>query len=453
MSNSARSGLSFPQGFVWGAATAAYQVEGAATEDGRGESIWDRFSHTPGKTHNGDTGDVAIDHYHLWKSDLEIMSELGLNAYRFSLAWPRIIPTGRGQINEKGLDFYDRLTDGLLERGISPWPTLYHWDLPQVLEDAGGWRNRATVDAFADYVDAITRRLGDRVKNWITVNEPWVAGFLGHLMGIHAPGLRNLGAALSASHHLLLAHGRAMDVIRSNVPDSKAGITLNLTMVYPNGDSAADAEVAHQMDGQVNRWFLDPVFRGQYPEDMVRGFDAAMPKIEAEDFSIISRPTDFLGINYYSPFHVEHDPGSPMQMRMVEQEGEKTSVGWLVDPPSLEKLLVRVHDEYAPAEMYITENGAAFNDAPPVDGRVQDERRTVYLHDHLLASLKSLDEDVPLRGYFVWSLFDNYEWSEGYAKRFGITYVDYATMERTLKDSARWYAEVTRANAVLPVRD
>lgn len=453
MSSLSRGGLSLPGGFTWGAATAAYQVEGAAHEDGRGESIWDRFSHTPGTTHNGDTGDVAIDHYHRWKSDIDIMSELGLNAYRFSVAWPRILPNGRGQVNSKGLDFYDRLVDGLLERDIAPWLTLYHWDLPQVLEDAGGWRNRATVEAFAEYTDVLTRRLGDRVTNWITINEPWVAAFLGHMLGIHAPGLQDLGATLSAAHHLLLAHGRAVDVVRNNVREAKVGITLNLTTIYPDSDSAADEQAAHSVDGQVNRWFLDPVFRGRYPEDMVRQLDTWMSEIEPDDFSIISRPTDFLGINYYSPFFVAHDPASPMGFRMTEREGEHTAVGWLVHPESLEALLVRVHDEYSPAEIYITENGAAFDDDPPVDGRVNDRQRTVYLHDHILAGLKSIDEDVPLKGYFVWSLFDNYEWSEGYDKRFGITYVDYSTMERTLKDSARWYSEVTRSNSILPVDD
>ena len=453
MSSISRGGPTLPGGFIWGAATSSYQIEGAVTEEGRGESIWDRFSHTPGKTKNGETGDVAIDHYHLWKSDIDLMAELGLNAYRFSVAWPRILPSGRGQVNSKGLDFYDRLVDGLLERGIDPWLTLYHWDLPQVLEDVGGWRNRATVDAFAEYTDVVTRRLGDRVKHWITINEPWVASFLGHMLGILAPGIQDLKATLASAHLLLLAHGRAVDIVRDNVKDAKVGITLNLAPVYPDSDSAADEQAAHSMDGQLNRWFLDPVYRGRYPEDLVRTLDESMPEIEAEDFSIISRPTDFLGINYYSPFYIAHDASSPMAMRMTDREGEHTSVGWLVRPESLEELLVRVHDDYSPAAIYITENGAAFDDEPPVEGRVRDPRRTAYLHDHILAGLKSIDEDVPLKGYFVWSLFDNYEWSEGYSKRFGITYVDYSTMERTLKDSARWYSEVTRSNSILPTGD
>jgi beta-glucosidase len=453
MSAQSQGGPSFPERFVWGAATAAYQIEGAAQEDGRGESIWDRFSHTPGNTLNGETGDVAIDHYHRWRSDIKIMSELGLGAYRLSTAWPRILPEGRGQVNQKGLDFYDRLVDGLLERDIAPWITLYHWDLPQVLEDEGGWRNRSTIEAFAEYTDAITRRLGDRVKNWITINEPWVVSFLGHFMGIHAPGMRDLKASLTVAHSLLLAHGRAVDVIRANVPDSRVGITLNLATVYPNSDREADENAARVLDGQLNRWFLDPVFRGTYPEDIVSQIGDAHPDIESGDFAIITRPTDFLGINFYSPMYAAHDASSDLGLNIAEREGEHTAMGWLVEPESLGELLVRVHDEYKPAEIYITENGAAYDDQTPRDGRVNDERRTTYIHDHLLSALRTLDQDVPFKGYFVWSLFDNYEWAEGYSKRFGITYVDYVTQERTIKDSGRWYAEVTRTNSLVPVRE
>jgi beta-glucosidase len=453
MSDASRGGPTFPEGFVWGAATAAYQIEGAVREDGRGESIWDRFSHTPGKTLNGDTGDVAIDHYHRWRSDINIMSELGLGTYRLSTAWPRILPAGRGQVNQKGLDFYDRLVDGLLEHNITPWITLYHWDLPQVLEDEGGWRNRATVEAFAQYTDVITRRLGDRVQNWITINEPWVISFLGHFLGIHAPGIRDLKASVSAAHMVLLAHGRAVEVVRNNVPGAKVGITVNLAPVYPDGDSEEDENAARILDGKLNRWFLDPVFRGKYPEDIVSELGDAALEPEGDDLAIISRPTDFLGINYYTPFYARHDPSSPMGLNMADREGEHTAMGWLVQPESLGELLVRVHDDYKPAEIYITENGAAYDDPSPVDGRVSDPRRLTYIHDHLLAALRTIDEDVPFKGYFVWSLFDNYEWAEGYSKRFGVTYVDYATQERTIKDSGRWYAEVTRSNSLLPVRD
>jgi beta-glucosidase len=442
----------FPNGFLWGASTASYQIEGAVKEDGRGESIWDRFSHTPGKIANGDTGDIAADHYHRWRDDIEIMGELGLNAYRFSIAWPRIVPGGKGAVNAAGLDFYDRLVDGLLDRGIEPWPTLYHWDLPQVLEDAGGWRNRDTVEAFVDYTDAITRRLGDRVNHWITVNEPWVAAYIGHLLGFLAPGLTDLKAANAAAHLMLVAHGRAVEVVRSNVPEAKTGIALNLGQVYPASDSQADAEAAHLIDGQTNRWFLDPLFRGEYPEDVVKRMGETMPEIESDDFRIISAPTDFLGINSYSPSYVAHDPASPFfGTRMVEQEGEHTTVGWLVQPEALQDLLERVHREYQPQHIYITENGAAFDDPVPVEGRVFDPRRRAYLHDHLTACANAIGNGVPLDGYFVWSLLDNFEWAQGYGKRFGITHVDYATQERTIKDSGRWYAEVTRANRVLPI--
>ena len=441
----------FPSGFLWGASTASYQIEGAVREDGRGESIWDRFSHTPGKTANGDTGDVAADHYHRWRDDIDIMRELGLGAYRFSIAWPRILPGGWGAVNQAGLDFYDRLVDGLLAAGIEPWPTLYHWDLPQALEDRDGWRNRETVEAFAEYTDVITRRLGDRVKHWITINEPWVAAYLGHFLGIHAPGLTNLQAANTAAHLMLLAHGRAVEVVRGNVSNGKTGITLNLSQVYPASDSQADAEAARRMDGSTNRWFLDPVFRGRYPEDLAETMGSLMPEIEDDDFSVISRPTDFLGINSYSPFYVAHDPASPLGARMVEREGEHTAVGWLVQPEALQELLVRVHEEYAPGDIYITENGAAFDDPAPEEGRVHDPRRRAYLHDHLTACLNAIGQGVPLQGYFVWSLMDNFEWAEGYGKRFGVTYLDYATQERTIKDSGRWYAEVTRANRVLPI--
>jgi beta-glucosidase len=453
MSDRSRGSLLFPQGFVWGAATAAYQIEGATQEDGRGESIWDRFSHTPGKTLNGETGNVAIDHYHHWRDDIGIMAELGLNAYRFSIAWPRILPEGRGQVNQRGLDFYDRLVDGLLERDITPWATLYHWDLPQILEDAGGWRNRATVEAFAEYTDVITRRLGDRVKNWITINEPWVAAFLGHMMGIHAPGKTDLKTALTAAHLLLLAHGRAVDVVRTNVPDARVGITLNLTQTYPASDGEADETAARKHDGHLNRWYLDPVFRGTYPEDIAESLGDFMPEIEDGDFEIISRPTDFLGINYYFPTYVAHDATSPMEYRLVEREGEHTATGWLVEPESLRELLVRVNEDYKPEEIHITENGAATDDRPPVDGKVQDRQRTAYIHDHLLASRKAMDEGVPLKGYFAWSLMDNYEWNSGYSKRFGITWVDYATQQRTIKDSGRWYADVIRSNSLLPIEE
>lgn len=445
--------LSFPDAFRWGVATAAYQIEGASQADGRGESIWDRFSHTPGKTLNGDTGDVACDHYQRWPTDINIMQELGVNAYRFSIAWPRILPNGRGEVNEAGLAFYDRLVDGLLEAGMEPWVTLYHWDLPQALEDSGGWANRDTIEAFAEYTDIVTRRLGDRVKRWITINEPWVVSTLGYHWGILAPGRQDLKESLAVAHSLLLAHGDAVEVIRRNVEGAEVGITLNLASVYPDTESDDDHLVARRVDGSMNRWFLDPVFHGSYPSDMLTLYGNALPEIRDGDFERIARSTDFLGINSYSPLYVRNDPEARGGIGMADREGEHTAVGWLVEPKAFEELLVRVYDDYRPPAIYVTENGAAFDDHRPIDGRVRDPRRTAYIHDHILAARRAMDEDVPLGGYFVWSLLDNFEWAHGYSVRFGITYVEYSTQERTIKDSGRWYSMVTRANALLPIEE
>lgn len=438
----------FPDDFLWGSATASYQIEGAAREDGRGESIWDRFSHTPGKTANGDTGDVAADHYHRWREDVAIMRELGLDAYRFSVAWPRILPNGRGEVNQKGLDFYDRLVEELMESGIEPWVTLYHWDLPQVLDDAGGWANRDTVAAFAEYTDALTQRIGDRAKHWITINEPWCVVHLGHNWGIHAPGRTNLAEALQVSHSLNLAHGHAVDVVRSNVADGKVGITLNLSHVYPATDSAEDEEAVAKVDGFTNRWFLDPVLRGSYPDDMLEQFGDAAPDVEAGDWEIITRPTDFLGINTYNPQYAKADPDAPGGVTAITPDGEKTAMDWIVEPQGLEDLLVRVQRDYDPPAIYITENGAAYTDPTPVNGRVADPERISYVRRHLLAAHRAIEQGVNLRGYFVWSLLDNFEWAEGYEKRFGITHVDYETQARTIKDSGRFYAGVIEANSV-----
>jgi len=445
MSDRARA---FPDGFLWGAATASYQIEGAVREGGRGESIWDRFTHTPGKIANGDTGDVAVDHYHRWPEDIRIMQELALGAYRFSIAWPRIQPTGRGAANAEGLDFYDRLVDGLLAADIEPWVTLYHWDLPQALQDAGGgWAHRSTADAFAEYTDIVTRRLGDRVKHWITINEPWVVSYLGSLIGIHAPGNHSLPETLAVAHHLLLAHGHAADVVRTNVRDSQVGITLNLSHVYAEGDGELDQLAGSVADGALNRWFLDPVFGREYPADLVERFGDAMPEIRPGDFDVIARETDFLGINSYNPMHVRHDPNGLLGVfGEAPVGGDRTAMGWIVEPDGLRDLLVRVHDDYAPKAIVITENGSAWNDPEPVEGRVPDPARIDYLHGHLLAVNEAIAKGAPVQGYFAWSLLDNFEWGEGYAKRFGIVYVNYDTQERTIKDSGRFYREVIEAN-------
>jgi beta-glucosidase len=436
-------GSRFPDGFVWGAATSSYQVEGAVGEDGRGPSIWDTFSRTPGKTRGGDTGDVAVDHYRRWHQDVAMMRDLGLQAYRFSVAWPRVIPDGVGRVNERGLDFYDRLVEGLLESGIEPWLTLYHWDLPQALADSGGLTDREVAGAFGAYTEAVARRLGDRVKRWVTINEPWVAGIMGYWWGVHAPGETSRAAGLAASHNLLRMHGTAIEVLRGTVPDAKVGITLNLTPVYPIGDTEADVEAARSKDGEQNRWFLDPVFRGSYPDDMKRDVGDDLPEIADGDMALISQPTDFLGINYYNPTYVSADEQAP------QPEGERTAMGWLVEPESLKAVLLRVHEEYGPAEIAITENGAAYDDPAPIDGRVRDPERIAYFHGHLLAAREAIDAGVPLRGYFAWSLMDNFEWAEGYSRRFGIVHVDYSTLRRTPKDSARWYGEVIAQNAVV----
>jgi beta-glucosidase len=440
--------LRFPNGFLWGAATAAYQIEGAATEDGRGESIWDRFSHTPGKVLGGDTGDVACDHYHRWREDIAMMRELGLRAYRLSISWPRILPAGVGAVNPAGLDFYDRLIDGLLEAGIQPYVTLYHWDLPQALQDQGGWANRDTVAAFANYADVVVRRLGDRVKNWITHNEPWCVAFLGHWLGDHAPGLRN-GPALAVAHHVLLSHGEAVPVLRAGSPGAQVGITLNFSPAYPASESAEDQAAAQRHDGFFNRWFLDPIYGRGYPADMVELYGPLMPAIQPGDLERMAAPTDFLGVNFYNRAVIRADPNTPvLRIAQVRPEGEYTDMDWEVYADALRALLVRLQTDYAPGRMYITENGAAYLDALAPDGRTHDEARINYLAGHLAAAHAAIGEGAALAGYFYWSLMDNFEWAWGYSKRFGIVYVDYATQRRILKDSAMFYGDVIERNGL-----
>ena len=442
------SGGAFPDDFTWGAATASYQIEGAVREDGRGESIWDRFSHMPGKVVNNENGDVACDHYHRYASDVRLMRELNLGAYRFSVAWPRILPDGIGNANGPGLDFYDRLVDALLDANITPFVTLYHWDLPQVLEGRGGWLNRDTASALAEYTDVITRRLGDRVTNWITINEPWVAAFLGYGIGIHAPGHRDMTEALLAGHTLLRAHGEAMAVIRSNVRNATAGITLNMAQHEPlDADSEADREAARLADLAGNRWFIDPIYGRGYPDELAGALGATAPEIRPGDMETIAAPTDFLGINFYMPVYSSATRSAdPMSMPTPDPSIERTAVGWPVVPSSFTDLLTRVTRDYAPPAISITENGAAFDGDRVIDGRVADPRRTAYYEGHLGAVLDAISAGAPVRGYFAWSLMDNFEWAEGYSKRFGITYTDYATQERTIKDSGRWYAQVAAAN-------
>lgn len=446
-----RAGGAFPPDFVWGAATAAYQIEGGASEGGRGESIWDRFSHTPGKVVNGDTGDVACDHYHRWPEDVSLVRELGFPAYRFSVAWPRILPDGRGRVNPNGLAFYDRLVDSLLEAGITPWVTLYHWDLPQILQDQGGWPNRATAEAFAEYVDEVTRRLGDRVYNWITLNEPWCSSFLSYWIGEHAPGHHSLKEAIDATHTLLLAHGLAVPIVRRNSPGAQVGITLNLAQVYPASPREADRAAAERYAGYFNRWFLDPLYGRGYPADLLDLYGAEFaPRVEPGDLETIAVPTDFLGLNYYSPTFIADDPENrPFRVRDVGLDGaERTEMGWIVYPQGLYDLLADVSRAYPTGPLYITENGAAYPDPQPVDGRVADPCRLAYYQGHLAAALRATLDGIPLKGYFAWSLMDNFEWAFGYTRRFGITYVDYATQQRTVKASGRWLSKVARENRI-----
>lgn len=451
--------VTFPQNFLWGAATAAYQIEGAWKEDGKGESIWDRFSHTPGKIENGGTGDVACDHYHRWSEDIALMKSLGLLAYRFSIAWPRLLPAGRGQVNQAGLDFYSRLVDGLLAAGITPLATLYHWDLPQTLQDEGGWPNRATAETFVEYADLVTRHLGDRVKHWITHNEPWVIAFLGHQLGLHAPGWQDWPATIRTAHHVLLSHGWAVPVIRRNSPEAEVGITLNLAPIVPASASAADFQAARHTDGYLNRWFLDPLYGRHYPADMVADYTAqgrlpagGLSFVQPGDLDVIAVKTDFLGINYYFRTIARADEADTDLLDIVSpaSQVERTDMGWEVYPDGLFDILCRVHFEYQPPKLYVTENGASYGDAPDAAGRVRDERRLTYLRQHFAAAHRAIQTGVPLAGYFVWSLMDNFEWAKGYNQRFGLVWVDYQTQQRLPKDSAHWYREVIAQNGFLP---
>ena len=445
--------MEFPDGFTWGAATAAYQIEGAVHEDGRGESIWDRFSHTPGKTANGDTGDIACDHYHRWRQDLDNMKALGLNAYRFSISWPRVFPAGRGALNRKGLDFYGTLVDGLLEKGIKPAVTLYHWDLPQALQDRGGWTNRDTALYFADYAAAMYAHLGDRVGTWITLNEPQVSAFIGYAYGRHAPGFTDYRMGVQASHELMMAHALAVAAYRELFPGKGSiGITLNLHSMYPLTDSAEDEAAARLADGVMNRWLLDPVFKGSYPQDVLDLYRAkgVAHRMEEDDLPCLSRnPPDFLGVNYYSPTRIQRvDPHHPIlgYEPVTPPDCSKTEMNWEVYPEGLYDLLTRLSRDYGNPVVSITENGAAYADSRVERGQVQDDDRIEYLASHIREALRAIKSGVRLEGYYVWSLMDNFEWGYGYSKRFGITHVDYATQVRTWKKSAGWYRDLIASN-------
>lgn len=447
--------INFPKNFLWGSATASYQIEGGWNKHGKGESTWDRFTHTPGKIKNNDTGDVANDHYRLWKKDIALMKKLGLKAYRFSISWPRVLPAGRGKVNQKGLDFYSNLVDALLAANITPFVTLNHWDTPQALEDEGGWAVRSTAEAFVEYTDVVTKALGDRVKNWVTHNEPSVVAWLGYEIGVHAPGLQDIKLSVKAAHHLLLSHGMAIPVIRRNSANSEAGIVLNIGWKVPASNSAIDMELARVDDGRWFRWFSDPVYGRGYPSDMVEHFgkQGAFPNgldfVQPGDMEVIAAPTDFIGLNYYGRnLHRSNEANNDPQIDFPHPKTPEhwTEMDWENYPDGLSGSLSRVYFDYLPRKIYVTENGASYSTPPDENGNVPDVHRTNYLKTHFTAAHRAIHAGVPLAGYFVWSLMDNFEWSFGYSQRFGIVWVNFETQERILKDSAKWYKTVIKKN-------
>ncbi|MFJ3173589.1 GH1 family beta-glucosidase [Streptomyces roseus] len=439
-----------PRRFAWGTATSAYQIEGAVAEDGRAPSIWDTFSHTPGAVDGGHTGDTACDHYHRWREDIALMRELGTNAYRMSVAWPRVVPGGDGPANPKGLAFYDRLVDGLLDAGITPSVTLYHWDLPQALQDRGGWPERATAEHFAAYAGLVAARLGDRVTQWATLNEPLCSAWIGHLEGRMAPGWSDLTAAVRASYHLLLGHGLATQAVRAAAPGAQIGIVNNLSTIEPATDGEADRAAAVRMDGHVNRWWLDPVHGRGFPADMREVYAVDLPE-RPGDLAAIAAPLDWTGLNYYFPQTVAADPGGPAPYaRQIDRPGvPRTGMDWEVDADGLETLLMRLTEEYGARRIHVTENGSSYADTVAADGSVHDPERARYLTGHLAACARAARRGAPLAGYYAWSLLDNFEWAYGYDKRFGLVRVDYATQRRTVKTSGRRYAEVIAAHRAL----
>jgi beta-glucosidase len=439
-SNATNSEGMFPADFVWGASTSSYQIEGAVNEDGRGESIWDAFSHAPGRVKNGDTGDVACDHYHRWREDIDLLSSGNFTAYRFSVAWSRILPFGTGTIEHRGLDFYERLVDGLLAKGLRPWLCLYHWDLPQALQEKGGWLNRDTYAKFADYARIVAQRLGDRVKDWAILNEPNVHAIFGYGIGTHAPGLKGLPKMLAAIHNLNLAQGHAVQALRAQHADLRVGTVISLQPVRPSSGNADDRRAAERFDAMWNGACLDPLTKGIYPPSVASDF---APLVAEGDFTTTQQPIDYLGVNYYSPMYIMDAPHSLFGawFGAVPTSTRFTAMGWPVDAGGLTEELIRLRDRYGNPELYVTENGACYDDELSASGVVLDDDRVAYLRDHLSVVRKSLAAGVKLRGYFVWSLLDNFEWAEGYSRRFGLVYVDFMTLKRTPKGSYRWLAE------------
>jgi beta-glucosidase len=439
---------SLPSDFVWGVATSSYQVEGAVAEDGRLPSIWDTFSHLPGKVAKQDTGDLACDHYHRWREDVALMSTIGVDAYRFSIAWPRVLPRGDGPVNAAGLGFYDRLVDALLAAGITPYATLYHWDLPQAMQDRGGWTNRDTAERFAGYAGVVTAALGDRVTMWATLNEPRCAAWIGHLEGRHAPGISDIATAVPASYHLLLGHGLAAQAIRAQRPEAQVGLVNLLSPCEPASGQPADVAAAARFDGHANRWWLDPVHDRGFPEDMLRVYQTELPA-KAGDDETIAAPLDWLGVNYYAPSVVADDPlGPPPYAREVgPPDGvRRTLLDWEIRADGLWQVLLRLTQDYGTSRILVTENGSAWADTLTGDGRVHDPERLRYLREHIASCARAIERGVPLAGYFAWSLLDNFEWADGYRPRFGLVYVDFATQRRVFKDSGAAYADIIAAH-------
>jgi beta-glucosidase len=441
--------LTFPKGFIWGTASASYQIEGAWNENGKGESIWDRFSHTPGKIRNGDTGDIACDFYHRYRDDIALMAELGLTGARISLSWPRIMPAGKGPVNHKGLDFYKRVIDELLAKGLAPFVTLYHWDLPQALEDIGGWPNRDLAEYFRDYAAVVADALGDRVRYWMVFNEPWIFTILGYLTGVHAPGRHEPAHALQATHTVNLAQGMGMRVLRAR-KGAQVGTAFAMSPVHSRTQSEQDRAAAERWHGFFNLWFLETVVNGRYPEVYAEGEVANRIEIRAGDMDVIQAGLDFIGINLYTRAVAAYDPAEHnLGVKQVRPDGnEFTDFGWEVYPSALSEMILRVAADYPRIPIYVTENGCSYGEGPGPDGKVDDQRRINFLRRYLAGVSRAIAQGADVRGYFLWTFTDNFEWAEGFAQRFGIVYCDFKTQQRIVKESGRWYAALARSNAL-----